>query len=86
MQRAKLIIEGKVQGVFYRKFVKEHADKMNIHGWVKNVKDHVEAMLEGEDIQPLIELCKEGPKGCKVTDFKIIHENNKAQFQDFTIK
>ena len=86
MERAKLIIEGDVQGVLFRAFIKKHADKQNIRGWVKNVSTHIEAILEGDDIQPLIELCKQGPKKAKITSVRIIRENSKGEFRDFTIK
>ena len=41
MKRIHVIIKGKVIGVFFRKFIKENADKLKIKGWVKNEKDYV---------------------------------------------
>jgi len=59
MKRAvKLIISGTVQGVFYRKFVKDKADDLNLNGFVRNIENgKVEAVLEGdsEKIKEMIE-------------------------------
>ncbi|MEL9998787.1 MAG: acylphosphatase [Thermoplasmata archaeon] len=60
MIAAHVIFEGKVQGVYFRAFVKKNADAMGINGWVKNLLDgSVEALFEGEksDIERLIEKC-----------------------------
>ncbi|MEM3219029.1 MAG: acylphosphatase, partial [Thermoplasmata archaeon] len=37
MIAAHVIFEGKVQGVYFRAFVKKNADAMGINGWVKNL-------------------------------------------------
>jgi len=44
-----LIINGQVQGVFFRLRVKEEADKLGATGWIKNNSDgSVECLVEGE--------------------------------------
>jgi len=49
-QRIRIIITGKVQGVFFRQALKVMAKKNNIFGWVKNLTDgRVEAILEGDE-------------------------------------
>jgi acylphosphatase len=32
-------VKGKVQGVFFRKFTKQEADKLKLNGWVENLDD-----------------------------------------------
>ncbi|MEM3091151.1 MAG: acylphosphatase [Candidatus Pacearchaeota archaeon] len=78
----RLYISGVVQGVFFRTFVKENAERYNIKGFVRNLEDgRVEVFLEGnpEDIQKMIELCKHGPKHSKIEKVEIKEE----KFQDF---
>lgn len=78
----RLYIKGTVQGVFYRAFVKENAEKHNIKGFVRNLEDgRVEIFLEGnlEEVNKMIEICKEGPKHSKVRDAEIKPERH----QDF---
>lgn len=65
MKSFQLHIQGNVQGVGFRSWVRREADKLNIVGWVKNREDGgVEALIQGDalSIHTLIELCKKGPE------------------------
>ena len=43
----KLFISGNVQGVFFRAFIKEEAEKNNVKGFVRNLEDgRIEIFLE----------------------------------------
>ena len=58
-RRVRILISGKVQGVFFRQALKVMAKKNNVFGWVKNLEDkRVEALLEGntENINSVVEL------------------------------
>ena len=73
----RLYIKGTVQGIFYRSFIKEYAEKYNVKGFVRNLEDgRVEAFLEGnsEDVNKMIEVCKQGPKHSKIRDIQIKQE------------
>lgn len=77
LERNKIILSGKVQGVFFRKFICENAVKLGLKGYVKNTADrNVEAVFEGEKekIKSMIELCRKGPESAKVENIKIIKE------------
>ena len=51
MKTLKIVISGVVQGVFFRKFVKENADELEVKGFVRNLDDgKVEIVIEGEDV------------------------------------
>jgi len=61
----RVYITGTVQGVFFRGFVKENAERYNIKGFVRNLEDgRIEVFLEGDsnDVNKMIELCGKGPK------------------------
>lgn len=69
-QTIHLLIEGKVQGVGYRKWFEKQAHKLKITGWVGNRSDgKVEAVIKGRaaDVEDLVRLCRLGPKNA-VTD------------------
>lgn len=83
-------ITGSVQGVFYRTNAQEQAQKLGITGWVKNDQDGgVSICAQGEEktLNSLIEWCKEGPPGAKVTNIETTSEENPARiFTTFEIK
>ncbi len=63
MPTANLLIKGKVQGVYYRKYAKEEADKLGITGWVKYISEgRVEAMATGgqDQLNQFVERCRQG--------------------------
>lgn len=64
MNKAKLLIKGRVQGVGYRWSMREKADALGLSGWVRNTADgSVEACALGDRgvVESLIEWCKVGP-------------------------
>jgi len=86
--RAHVIIEGRVQGVFFRAHTQDEARRRNVMGWVKNRYDGgVEAVFEGEkeDVQSLIEWCHVGPPYARVTNVKVEWEDYLGEFSDFSI-
>ena len=61
----RLYIEGTVQGIFFRGFVKENAERYNVKGFIRNLSDgRIEIFLEGnsEEVNKVIELCEKGPR------------------------
>jgi acylphosphatase len=49
-RRVHVIVEGRVQGVFFRAYTKDEAVKLGLSGWVRNRPDgSVEALIEGEE-------------------------------------
>ncbi|MCF7910702.1 acylphosphatase [Candidatus Pacearchaeota archaeon] len=78
----RLYINGTVQGVFFRAFVKENAEKLNIKGFVRNLEDgRVEVFIEGDidSVKKMIEICKKGPKHSQIRNV----EEKSEKFQDF---
>jgi acylphosphatase len=87
--RAHVWISGKVQGVFFRSETQDEARKRGVKGWVRNLPDgRVEAVFEGEEnaVNELIEFCKRGPLGARVTGIKVVMENYIGEFKDFVIR
>jgi acylphosphatase len=62
-------VYGRVQGVFFRSFVVEHARALGLAGYVRNVVDgSVEVKGEGKrpDLEKLGNFLKEGPPYARV--------------------
>ena len=86
--RARLRIEGRVQGVFFRASTRDCAQRLGVNGWVRNCPDGaVEVVAEGEraKIDDLIAWCRQGPRGAQVSDVGVQWEEFKGEFSDFRI-
>jgi len=87
-QRIRIIVTGKVQGVFFRQALKVMAKKNNVFGWVKNLKNGcVEAVLEGDEekINRLVEWSHGGPANARVEDVEIHNEKFSGEFKKFNV-
>ena len=82
-----ITVKGRVQGVWYRKFVCDHALELNIKGFVKNLPNgNVYLEVEGDPrkIDQLKELLKEGPPLANVSEVNT-KEGAFVGFEDFKI-
>jgi len=87
--RAHLLIEGRVQGVFYRYFTRELAYNLKLRGWVRNLRDgRVEALFEGEKdiIEQAIKECYKGPPGARVTKIDVKWETFVGDHREFDVR
>ena len=77
----RLYIEGTVQGAFFRRFVQENAEKLDVKGFTRNLDDgRIEVFLEGniDEVRKMIDLCKKGPKHSQIRKV----EEKIERFQD----
>ena len=84
--RARVIITGKVQGVFFRALVQEQAVAAGVTGWVRNRTDgSVEIVLEGdkEAVQQVIDWCYRGPPAARVDGVEIFWEPATGEYESF---
>jgi len=71
LQTIRLIIKGKVQGVYYRQSTREKAQQLGVTGTVKNLADEtVEILASGtpEQLKQLTDWCRQGPPRALVAD------------------
>lgn len=86
--RARVIVSGRVQGVFFRYNTQEMAKQLGVFGWVKNRWDGaVEAVFEGNQdrVKEMIEWCHEGPPGAYVQRVDTDWEKYLGEFEWFSI-
>ena len=87
MKTIRLIIKGKVQGVFFRATAKDIADRLGIKGWVRNLPDNnveIIATAPDEQLAQLIEWSKEGPPRA-IVDEVIIEDTETQPVKGFRI-
>jgi acylphosphatase len=67
--RARVLVSGRVQGVFYRYTCAREAAAAGLRGFVRNLPDgRVEAVFQGSksDVDRLISWCRTGPPTARV--------------------
>ena len=86
--RIHVMIEGRVQGVGFRFFAKEHAQRLGLTGWVRNTFDgQVEAQAEGskQNIDIWISHLQNGPQSAFVTHISKEWLETLGKFKNFKI-
>ena len=81
-------MSGKVQGVYFRQNTQIIANRYNVSGWVRNVKDgRVELVLEGNeiDVTNVIKWCNIGSPNSKVENVDVKYEKYVGEFLEFKI-
>jgi acylphosphatase len=75
--RRRVVVHGRVQGVFFRDSVRERAGARGVHGRARNRPDGtVEAVFEGppEAVDALVRFCETGPRGARVARVEVADE------------
>lgn len=84
-----LNITGRVQGVYYRASMLQEAQRLGLTGWVMNCPDgSVEALAEGwkAKLEELIDWCRQGPEGARVSGVAAQWQNPENSFVGFAIR
>jgi acylphosphatase len=75
--RRRVIVQGRVQGVFFRDTTRRRAAEAGVSGWVTNRGDGaVEAVFEGDAdaVERLVRFASEGPRGAAVEEAEVSEE------------
>ncbi len=84
MKTRRLLIHGRVQGVWFRESMRSEAERLGVTGWVRNQPDGtVEAVIQGSDeaINTLLDWARSGPPLASVT--RVIVSDAEGQFSVF---
>jgi len=76
-RQVRVVIKGRVQGVWYRAWTTEEASELGLSGWVRNRRDGtVEAVFAGSvaDVERMLGLCRQGPPLAQVVDIMVIDD------------
>jgi acylphosphatase len=86
--RVRLMLEGRVQGVWFRESTRQEAQRLGVHGWVRNRREGtVEVLAEGplENVRKLVAWCHHGPPAARVTRVHETAENFQGEFVSFDV-
>jgi len=82
-------VSGRVQGVFYRRFVVEEARPLGLSGMVRNLADRrVEVIAEGPKpgLAQLLRRLRQGPPDAEVTGVEVEWEPVRSEYAGFGIE
>ena len=88
-RRVRILVEGRVQGVFFRASAVEEAGRLGIRGWVRNREDGaVELLAEGEEagIASLVAWCHQGPGSARVERVDVRPDSSNEVLQGFHVR
>ncbi len=83
-----VFIEGRVQGVWYRGWTAQQAERLGLSGWVRNLRDgRVEAVFSGNeaDVETMLKLCRKGPPLARVDNI-MVSESDAVSLEGFVKK
>ena len=86
--QAHVIIQGRVQGVFFRVETRKAASRYGVAGWVRNMPDGtVEAVFEGtrQQVEQVLDWCRKGPPLGRVDKVDVEWKSAAGEFNAFNI-
>ena len=86
--RAEIIVQGRVQGVFFRQSTVEMARAIGLTGLVRNCPDGTVAVIfEGEvdKVKQAVEWCHHGPPAARVSNLEVDWQDYRSDFENFKI-
>jgi len=89
MRRVKILVSGRVQGVYFRMFTQNKAKHLGIKGCARNLPDgRVEIIAEADtgSIEKLIKWCHKGPATARVDQVEITELEPDQVFTSFEIR
>lgn len=84
-----VIVEGKVQGVFFRAYTRDEAVRLGLVGWVRNLPDgSVETLISGEEhnVERMLEWLQTGSPMSEVTRVIFDPAQQPPGLKDFSIR
>ena len=88
MHQLHITVQGRVQGVFFRAATRRLARQLDLTGWVRNRSDgSVEVLAEGrrDTLEQLLDWCRRGPSGARVTAVRAAWQAASGRWTDFVI-
>lgn len=88
MKRLRIIVSGRVQGVFFRASAKKEADKLSLHGTVQNLPTgsvFIDVQGEVENVNQFLNWCYKGSDLSKVEKVEFSMEEELEGFKEFEI-
>jgi acylphosphatase len=80
--RRRVLVSGRVQGVFFREECRQRAEEAGVSGSARNLDDgRFEACFEGDAaaVERLVEWCRSGPSAARVSGVEVFDEDPRGE-------
>lgn len=87
--RRRVQVSGRVQGVWFRDSCRREAERRQVGGWVRNLRDgRVEAVFEGPEdaVAAMVDWCRRGPRRARVDHVEVVEEDDLEGFAAFDVR
>ncbi len=87
--QVRIVVRGRVQGVFFRAATAQEARGLGLGGWVRNRADGaVEIRAEGarRNLEMLVVWAHQGPPAARVADVEVEWKEYAANWRDFDVQ
>jgi acylphosphatase len=88
-KRVHITVRGVVQGVGFRMYTQQEAERLGLRGYIRNRPDGaVEIVAEGvaDAVDRLIAWANQGPPAAVVEDVEVVDEAATGEFHNFGIR
>ena len=88
-RRVRVLVSGVVQGVNFRVYTRNAAEKLGLAGWVRNLGDgRVELEAEGDPgtVDRLLEAVRRGPVSARVEDVRVTDLQEPGSYEGFDLR
>jgi acylphosphatase len=88
MERRRIVVSGRVQGVWFRETCRREAEAAGVAGWVRNLVDgRVEVVAEGRPapVERLVAWCRGGPPRADVHHVEV-HPEEPEGLDGFAVR
>jgi acylphosphatase len=86
---ARVVVSGRVQGVFFRSSTRDTAVRYGVRGYVRNLPDgRVEAVLQGDRgaVEKVVAFMREGPLGACVEEADVEWRSPSETWDGFLVR
>jgi len=84
----KITISGTIQGLFFKNFAKENADKLNLRGFIRCLENgDLEVFIEGEkdNVARFVEILKTGQQYSQIRNIKTEERKWSGDLKEFKV-
>ena len=87
--RARILIEGRLQGMNFRYETQTQATKLGLAGFVRSLSDgriEIEAQGDEEKVESLLDWCQEEPHGSNIKSILFRYDEPNRNYTDFMLR